>query len=105
MMTTDLDDFCRKLMRHVDDESFGDVLDPEKLAREFVHFFGLSALPTMEEMTEVLHDAGIGAVSGAPLPNGMQGFHCNSPLGGYDIFYLGRAGAERPRAHRAARDL
>ena len=91
-MTTDLDDFCCKLMRDVDEESFVDVLDPEKLAREFVHLFGLSSLPSMDEMTEVLRDAGIGAVSGAPLPNGMQGFHCNSPKGGYDIFYLEEQG-------------
>ncbi len=92
MTTTDLDDFCCKLLRDVDEESFVDVLDPETLARQFVHFFGLSSLPTMDEMTEVMRDAGIGAVSGVPLPNGMQGFHCNSPNGGYDIFYMEEQG-------------
>ena len=101
-MTTNLDDFCRRLLREMDDESFGEKLGPERLAAEFVRFFGVSARPTMEELTETLYAAGIGAVSGAFLPDGMRGFHCNSPEGGYDIHYLedqGRSAQEHTVLH------
>ena len=104
MMSTSLDDFCRKILSEVDHESFGDALNPERLAWDFVRYFGLSALPTMEEITEVLYTAGIGSVSGAPLPDGIRGFHCNSPRGGYDIYYLeeqGQSASEHTVLHEA----
>ena len=92
-MTKNLDDFCRKLMRNLDDESSENGLDSESIAWEFVRFFGVSARPTMEELTELLYAAGIGVVSGAFLPDGMRGFHCNSPEGGYDTTSRDRARA------------
>ena len=101
-MKKNLDDFCRKLLRDLDDEPYEDGLDSESIAWEFVRFFGVSARPTMEELTEMLYAAGIGAVSGAFLPDGMRGFHCNSPEGGYDIHYLegqGRSANEHTVLH------
>ena len=101
-MKKNLDDFCRKLLRDWDDEPYEDGLDSESIAWEFVRFFGVSARPTMEELTELLYAAGIGAVSGAFLPDGMRGFHCNSPEGGYDIHYLegqGRSANEHTVLH------
>ena len=101
-MKKNLDDFCRKLLRDLDDGPFEDGLDSESIAWEFVRFFGVSARPTMEELTELLYAAGIGVVSGAFLPDGMRGFHCNSPEGGYDIHYLegqGRSANEHTVLH------
>ena len=47
-MTNTLDGFCRDLL---DDESFQEALDPEHLAARFVHFFGLSDRPALDELT------------------------------------------------------
>ena len=88
-MTNTLDDFCRSLMDALDEASCPETIDPERTAGEFVRFFGLSARPRMDEMTEMLYHAGIGAVSGAShLPGGMRGVHYSAPDGGYDIHYL-----------------
>ena len=70
-MNKNLDDFCRKLLRDLDDAPYEDGLDSESIAWEFVRFFGVSARPTMEELTELLYAAGIGVVSGAFLPDGI----------------------------------
>ena len=101
-MKKNLDEFCRKLLRDLDAEPYEDGFDSESIAWEFVRFFGVSARPTMEELTELLYAAGIGVVSGAFLPDGMRGFHCNSPEGGYDIHYLegqGRSANEHTVLH------
>ena len=80
-MTKNLDDFCRKLMRNLDDESSENGLDSESIAWEFVRFFGVSARPTMEELTELLYAAGIGVVSGAFLPDGIGTSTTTRPRG------------------------
>ena len=80
-----LDDLCREI---VDAGPAEEPLDPHCLAAVFVHFFGLSVRPGMDELTELLRTAGVGAVSGAPLPRGLRGFHASAPQGGYDIHYL-----------------
>ena len=41
----------------------------------------------MDELTCLLRDAGIGAVSGASLPRGMRGFHSGGTRGMHDIQY------------------
>ena len=47
-MTGTLDGFCDELMR---DESPVRRLEPERLAVDFPRFFGLSARPTLDELT------------------------------------------------------
>ena len=80
-----LDGFCREIM---DDGPSEAPLDPFRLAAVFVRFFGLSIRPAMDELTQLLHAAGVGAVSGAPLPRGLRGFHSSALEGGYDIHYM-----------------
>ena len=57
------------------------------MADTFVRFFRLSIRPGMDELTCLLRDAGIGAVSGASLPRGMRGFHSGGTRGMHDIQY------------------
>ena len=96
-MTNTLDGFCRDLL---DDESFQEALDPERLAARFVRFFGLSDRPALNELTGLLQEAGFGTVAGRDLDS-LKGVHASAPGGGYDIYYRqdlwdGGAGAHRP---------
>ena len=79
-----LDSLCREI---VDGGPAEEPLDPYCLAAVFVRFFGLSVRPGMDELTDLLRSAGVGSVSGAPLPRGLRGFHASAPQGGYDIHY------------------
>ena len=82
-MTNTLDGFCRDLL---DDESFQEALDPEHLAARFVHFFGLSDRPALDELTGLLREAEFGTVTGRDLDS-LKGVHASAPGGGYDIYY------------------
>ncbi len=79
-----LDELCREIIGGGPAE---EPLDPHCLAAVFVRFFGLSVRPRLDELTSLLHTAGVGSVSGAPLPRGLRGFHASAPQGGYDIRY------------------
>lgn len=50
-------------------------------------YFGLTVLPTMDELTGLLDEAGFGTVYGLPLEDGMKGAHFGDPGNGYDIYY------------------
>jgi hypothetical protein len=52
-----------------------------------VDYFGLTVLPTMDELTGLLDEAGFGTVYGLPLEDGMKGAHFGDPGNGYDIYY------------------
>ncbi len=82
-MTNTLDGFCRDLL---DDESFQEALDPERLAARFVRFFGLSDRPALDELTGLLREAEFGTVTGRDLDS-LKGVHASAPGGGYDIYY------------------
>ena len=79
-----LDDFCDELMR---DESPARRLQPERLATDFPRFFGLSARPRLDELTEVFERAGIGKVSPAKLPGALRGIHYTLADESYAIHY------------------
>ena len=82
-MTKTLDGFCRDLL---DDESFREALDPERLAAAFVRFFKLSGRPALDELVGLLQRAGFGTVTGRRLDS-LKGVHVSAPGGGYDIYY------------------
>ena len=83
-MIRTLDEFCDELMR---DESPARRLEPERLAADFPRFFGLSARPTLVELTEVFECAGIGKVSPARLPGALRGIHYTLCDESYAIHY------------------
>ena len=91
-MTRTREGFCRKLMEDAGEWSCESRIGPERMAGEFVRFFGVSLRPQMDELKELkelLREAGFGEVSEASLlPDRMRGVHYTSPHGGYDIRYL-----------------
>ena len=88
-MTATRDGFCRKLTEGADGWSCRRRIGPERMAGEFVRFFGVSLRPIMDDLKALLREAGFGEVSEAGhLPGGMRGVHYTSPHGGYDIRYL-----------------
>ena len=88
-MTPTRDGFCRKLMEDAGEWSCQGRIGPERMAGEFVRFFGVSLRPAMDELKTLLRETGFGEVSEAGhLPGGMRGVHYTSPHGGYDIRYL-----------------
>ena len=76
------EDFCLSLL---DADALREPLDPERLAARFVHYFGVSPRPTMDELRSILERAGFGQVSGRRLD--VKGIHFSAPGGGYDILY------------------
>ena len=79
-----LDDFCRQI---IDDGLSPETIDPRRTANAFVHSFGISIRPSIDELIRLLHEAGVRSVSGTPLPRGMRGIHCVGAEGFYDIRY------------------
>ena len=73
-MTPTLDGFCK----HIETER---VLNRPDTAWAFNRFFGLSYALTMDELRELLRQAGVGSTSDIPLPESVGGFH----LGGYGV--------------------
>ena len=59
MMDNTLGGFCRDLL---DGDDSGQPLDPERMAASFVDHFGLSARPSLEELTALAERAGFGTV-------------------------------------------
>ena len=86
MMTTNtLGGFCRDLL-DVDEDLSGHALDPEAMAARFVDHFGLSARPTLEELTALAERAGFGTVWDGHM-EGMKGAHIGQPGGEYLIYH------------------
>ena len=83
MMEKTLGGFCRDLL---DDDYPGEPLDPEQLAAAFVDYFGLSARPTLEELTGLAERAGFGTVQDGKM-EGLKGAHLGQPGGEYHIYH------------------
>ena len=83
MTTKTLGGFCRDLL---DDEPYGQAIDPEKLAASFVDYFRLSARPTLEELTALAERAGFGTVQEGRM-DGLKGAHIGQPGGEYHIYH------------------
>ncbi|MDE2940189.1 MAG: hypothetical protein OXR67_14935 [Chloroflexota bacterium] len=83
MMEKTLGGFCRDLL---DENNVGKPLDPEQLAARFVDYFGLSARPTLEELTTLAERAGFGTVQNGKM-EGLRGAHIGQPGGEYHIYH------------------
>ena len=83
MMEKTLGGFCRDLL---DDNNPGKPPDPEQLAAAFVDYFGLSARPTLEELTDLAERAGFGKVQDGKM-EGLKGAHLGQPGGEYHIYH------------------
>ena len=83
-MTPTLDNFCRRAGLAATRRARP---GPESMAHAFVRFFNLSLRPGMDELTYLLHAAGVGSVAGVSLPSGLRGIHYSAPGGGYDVRY------------------
>ena len=83
MMEKTLGGFCRDLL---DEEPYRQSLDPEGLAARFVGYFGLSARPTLEELTDLAQRAGFGTVQEGKM-DGLKGAHFGQPGGEYHIYH------------------
>ena len=83
MMEKTLSGFCRDLLG---DEPYRQSLDPEGLAARFVDYFGLSARPTLEELTALAERAGFGTVQEGRM-DGLKGAHIGQPGGEYHIYH------------------
>ena len=83
MMEKTLGGFCRDLL---DDDNPGKPPDPEQLAAAFVDYFGLSARPTLEELTDLAERAGFGTVQEGQM-DGLKGAHIGQPGGEYHIYH------------------
>ena len=83
MMEKTLGGFCRDLL---DDDPYGQAIDPEQLAARFVDYFDLSARPTLEELTDLAERAGFGTVQDGKM-DGLKGAHLGQPGGEYHIYH------------------
>ena len=83
MTRNDLGGFCRDLL---DEEPYRQSFDPEELAARFVDHFGLSARPTLEELTALAERAGFGTVQEGQM-DGLKGAHVGQPGGEYHIYH------------------
>lgn len=83
MMEKTLGGFCRDLL---DDDPYGQAVDPERLAARFVDYFGLSARPTLEQLTALAERAGFGKVQDGKM-DGLRGAHVGQPGGEYHIYH------------------
>ena len=80
-----LDDFCHRIVERP--ERYRPLHPPPVLAQQFAGFFGLSAFPRKDEITSLLHSAGVGTAVCAPLPRGFRGYHTGTRDGRYTIWY------------------
>ena len=84
MMENTLGGFCRDLL---DENPYGQqAVDPEELAASFVDHFGLSARPSLEELTALAQRAGFGTVQEGKM-EGLKGAHLGQPGGEYHIYH------------------
>ena len=83
MMENTLGGFCRILL---DDDACPQALDLEQLAARFVDYFGLSARPTLKELTALAERAGFGTVREGKM-DGLKGAHVGQPGGEYHIYH------------------
>ena len=83
MMENTLGGFCRDLL---DEHPGGQPLDPERMAARFVDHFGLSARPSLEELTALAERAEFGTVQDGKM-DGLRGAHIGQPGGEYHIYH------------------
>ena len=83
-MSEILGGFCRDLL---DDLEQGNGLDPETVAARFVSCFGVSAIPTLDELTGLAGRTGLGEVLEGKQMDGLKGAHIGQPGGEYHIYY------------------
>ena len=83
MMDNTLGGFCRDLL---DGDDPRQPLDPERMAASFVDHFGLSARPSLEELTALAERAGFGTVQEGKM-DGLRGAHVGQPGGEYHIYH------------------
>ena len=83
MTTQTLGGFCRDLL---DEDTSGRHVDPESMAATFVDYFGLTARPTLGELTGLMERAGFGKVRDGEM-EGLKGAHIGEPSGEYHIYH------------------
>ena len=83
-MSETLGGFCRDLL---EDHEQGIRLDPETVAARFVSWFGVSAIPTLDELTGLARRTGLGEVLEGRKMDGLKGAHIGQPGGEYHIYY------------------
>jgi len=83
-MSETLGGFCRDLL---EDHEQGIRLDPETVAARFVSCFGVSAIPTLDELTDLARRTGLGEVLEGKNMDGLRGAHIGQPGGEYHIYY------------------
>ena len=83
-MSEIVDGFCRDLL---EDHERGIRLDPETVAARFVSWFGVSDIPTLDELTGLARRTGLGEVLAGRNMDGLKGAHIGQPGGEYHIYY------------------
>ena len=83
-MSDTLGGFCRDLL---EDHEQGVRLDPEIVAARFVSCFGVSAFPTLDELTDLARKTALGEVLEGKRMDGLKGAHIGQPGGEYHIYY------------------
>jgi len=83
-MSETLGGFCRDLL---EDHEQGVRLDPETVAARFVSWFGVSDIPTLDELTDLASRTGLGTVLEGKQMDGLKGAHIGQPGGEYHIYY------------------
>ena len=83
-MSETLGGFCRDLL---EDHEQGVRLDPEIIAARFVSWFGVSDIPTLDELRELASRTGLGEVLAGKRMDGLKGAHIGQPGGEYHIYY------------------
>ncbi len=83
-MSEIVEGFCRDLL---EDHEQGIRLDPETVAARFVRWFGVSAIPTLDELRELARRTGLGEVLAGRNMDGLKGAHIGQPGGEYHIYY------------------
>ncbi len=83
-MSETLGGFCRDLL---EDHEQGIRLDPETVGARFVSCFGVSDIPTLDELTDLARRTGLGEVLAGKQMDGLKGAHIGQPGGEYHIYY------------------
>ena len=83
-MSETLGGFCRDLL---EDHEQGVRLDPETIAARFVSWFGVSDIPTLDELIGLARRTGLGEVLEGKQMDGLKGAHIGQPGGEYHIYY------------------
>ena len=97
MKKNTLDGFCRHLL---DEDLSGIGPDPEAMAARFVDYFGLSARPSLEELTVLAQRAEFGTVREEKM-DGLKGAHVGQP-GVNTTSTTGRTCGRAPRPRRCS---